>query len=416
MRPCMAHSIRCVCTRPRAGKPPATEFAPVHAESRPRAARLAAPVSISRQAAALHAPVAMTQAPTTDYRSTLNLPDTPFPMRGDLPKREPGWVKAWNEQGLYKTAARGAPRRAAVRAARRPAVRQRRDPHGPRGQQDAEGHDRQGAPAGRLRRALHAGLGLPRPADRERDRKAVRPPPVARRDAGQEPRLRDRADRHPDGRLPAPGRARRLGAPLRDDGRRQRGRRDPRLQARDRARLRLPRPEAGVLVLRLRLVAGRVRDRVRRQEEPDRRRRLPVRRTGEAGRGVRPAVARQGRLRGDLDHHRVDDPGQPGAEPEPGARLRAGRHRARSALARRDAGRDMPGALRAARHGGGHDEGREARRHQLPPPAGSSRRGLRPPEPDLPGRLRHRRRRHRHRALVAGLRPGRLQLVRRARV
>ena len=28
-----------------------------------------------------------------DYRSTLNLPDTPFPMRGDLPKREPGWVQ-----------------------------------------------------------------------------------------------------------------------------------------------------------------------------------------------------------------------------------------------------------------------------------------------------------------------------------
>ena len=41
-------------------------------------------------------------ATTTDYRSTLNLPDTPFPMRGDLPKREPGWVKAWDEQGLYK--------------------------------------------------------------------------------------------------------------------------------------------------------------------------------------------------------------------------------------------------------------------------------------------------------------------------
>ena len=39
---------------------------------------------------------------TPDYRSTLNLPDTPFPMRGDLPKREPGWIKAWNEGGLYK--------------------------------------------------------------------------------------------------------------------------------------------------------------------------------------------------------------------------------------------------------------------------------------------------------------------------
>ena len=37
-----------------------------------------------------------------DYRSTLNLPDTPFPMRGDLPKREPGWVKTWNEEGLYR--------------------------------------------------------------------------------------------------------------------------------------------------------------------------------------------------------------------------------------------------------------------------------------------------------------------------
>ncbi len=38
----------------------------------------------------------------TDYRATLNLPDTPFPMRGDLSKREPGWVKEWDEQGLYK--------------------------------------------------------------------------------------------------------------------------------------------------------------------------------------------------------------------------------------------------------------------------------------------------------------------------
>ena len=36
-----------------------------------------------------------------DYRKTLNLPDTPFPMRGDLPKREPGWVQQWDESGLY---------------------------------------------------------------------------------------------------------------------------------------------------------------------------------------------------------------------------------------------------------------------------------------------------------------------------
>ena len=47
-----------------------------------------------------------------DYRSTLNLPDTPFPMRGDLPKREPAWAKKWNEQSLYKklrVARQGAP-------------------------------------------------------------------------------------------------------------------------------------------------------------------------------------------------------------------------------------------------------------------------------------------------------------------
>ncbi len=38
----------------------------------------------------------------TDYRKTLNLPDTPFPMRGDLPKREPGWIAEWEDMGLYR--------------------------------------------------------------------------------------------------------------------------------------------------------------------------------------------------------------------------------------------------------------------------------------------------------------------------
>ncbi|MCU0968479.1 MAG: isoleucine--tRNA ligase [Rubrivivax sp.] len=37
-----------------------------------------------------------------DYRATLNLPDTPFPMRGDLAKREPAWVKQWNDEGVYR--------------------------------------------------------------------------------------------------------------------------------------------------------------------------------------------------------------------------------------------------------------------------------------------------------------------------
>jgi isoleucyl-tRNA synthetase len=37
-----------------------------------------------------------------NYRATLNMPDTPFPMRGDLPKREPAWAKSWTDDGLYK--------------------------------------------------------------------------------------------------------------------------------------------------------------------------------------------------------------------------------------------------------------------------------------------------------------------------
>ena len=37
-----------------------------------------------------------------DYKATLNLPDTPFPMRGDLAKREAGWVNAWQDGGLYQ--------------------------------------------------------------------------------------------------------------------------------------------------------------------------------------------------------------------------------------------------------------------------------------------------------------------------
>ncbi len=48
-----------------------------------------------------------------DYRSTLNLPDTKFPMRGDLPKREPDWVKEWDEKGIYqklRLARHGAPK------------------------------------------------------------------------------------------------------------------------------------------------------------------------------------------------------------------------------------------------------------------------------------------------------------------
>jgi len=36
-----------------------------------------------------------------DYKATLHLPATDFPMRGDLPKREPDTLARWESQGLY---------------------------------------------------------------------------------------------------------------------------------------------------------------------------------------------------------------------------------------------------------------------------------------------------------------------------
>ncbi|OIQ77759.1 isoleucine--tRNA ligase [mine drainage metagenome] len=49
----------------------------------------------------------------TDYKNTLNLPDTSFPMRGDLARREPAWVQAWQDRKRYqkiREAAQGRPR------------------------------------------------------------------------------------------------------------------------------------------------------------------------------------------------------------------------------------------------------------------------------------------------------------------
>ncbi|WP_054284607.1 isoleucine--tRNA ligase [Gulbenkiania mobilis] len=39
---------------------------------------------------------------TIDYRKTVNLLDSPLPMRGDLARREPGWIKRWQDQKRYE--------------------------------------------------------------------------------------------------------------------------------------------------------------------------------------------------------------------------------------------------------------------------------------------------------------------------
>ncbi len=40
-------------------------------------------------------------ADTPDYKDTLNLPQTDFPMRAGLPNREPGWLAHWEKIGVY---------------------------------------------------------------------------------------------------------------------------------------------------------------------------------------------------------------------------------------------------------------------------------------------------------------------------
>ena len=40
-------------------------------------------------------------AESPDYKDTLNLPDTDFPMRAGLPKREPAWLERWETISVY---------------------------------------------------------------------------------------------------------------------------------------------------------------------------------------------------------------------------------------------------------------------------------------------------------------------------
>ena len=42
-----------------------------------------------------------------DYKDTLNLPKTDFPMRGNLPKREPEFIKEWEEAKVYEKLTEG---------------------------------------------------------------------------------------------------------------------------------------------------------------------------------------------------------------------------------------------------------------------------------------------------------------------
>ena len=44
----------------------------------------------------------MAEESKQDSKYKLNLPETSFPMRGDLAKREPAWLQAWQDKKLYQ--------------------------------------------------------------------------------------------------------------------------------------------------------------------------------------------------------------------------------------------------------------------------------------------------------------------------
>jgi isoleucyl-tRNA synthetase len=55
----------------------------------------------------------MPDDPKTDYKKTLNLTDTSFPMRGDLARRELQWLAEWDRTKVYdaiRKASAGRPR------------------------------------------------------------------------------------------------------------------------------------------------------------------------------------------------------------------------------------------------------------------------------------------------------------------
>ena len=36
-----------------------------------------------------------------DYKDTLNMPKTDYPMKAGLAQREPGWLESWKEKDIY---------------------------------------------------------------------------------------------------------------------------------------------------------------------------------------------------------------------------------------------------------------------------------------------------------------------------
>src|SRR5713226_5873400 len=120
-----------------------------------------------------------------DLKQTLNLPNTDFSMKANLPVAEPKMLAEWERENLYVQ----------IRAARagRPTLRQRHDSPRHCVQQAGQGFYCQVQNHGRLRCALCPGMGLSRPAHRDQSRPRARleeSAHVRRRDSTRLPQVR----------------------------------------------------------------------------------------------------------------------------------------------------------------------------------------------------------------------------------
>ena len=166
-----------------------------------------------------------------NYKDTLTLPQTTFPMRGDLVENEPKRLGALGKRRTLRENHRPPPRaeRPGIHPPRRPALREWRRPHGHRAQQAAQGSGGEIQDDGRFHRALHPRLGLPRAADRVQGRQGNRrsgacgdPPPLHG--------VRHEIHRHPARFVPPARGVRRLEKPVSHDESRLRGEHPARLR------------------------------------------------------------------------------------------------------------------------------------------------------------------------------------------
>ena len=108
--------------------------------------------------------------------------------------------------------------------------------------------------------------------------------------------------------------------------------------------------------------------RVCRQESPAIDVAFPVDESARLAQAFGLAALDKAGSRGDLDHHTVDDPRQPGAQHPPRVRIRTGRHRRAPAGTGHGSGRKLPRPLQAQKAGSPPAPARGSRSHRVPSP------------------------------------------------